>query len=462
MKVPQRVIWSEGMFMSPQHLQQLDRYHEGYLESRLAAMVPYDWGVVALELDERALVAGQVRIQRFEGVLPDGLPLAFDGTHPEVPAIRPVEGHFKPTQQFLEVYLAVPTEREGSPAIASAGTPTAGLRFFTSARVVVDAAGGSNGGAADVTVAFAQRHVTVLFGSESRDDFECMKVAEIYRDASGALAVRQEYIPPIRRIGASPWLMGRLRALLATMAAGRRLLAEKQRQRSDALIEVREGDVTDFLKFYTVNASLPVVNHLIERADTSPEDAYLLLSQFAGQLGSFLVNADPTKLPKFYYTDLATTFGELITEIVRLLNHFNPTRYVPVPLESREDGLHFGRLDDERLTRGTQYVLALRTNVPEQQAAQHVPAISKIASWGNIADIVASALPGVPIQINYRPPNEIPAKAGTLYFMLQQTGQYWLNVEGERTIAIYLPPPYDPSSIKIELLAIPRATGAAQ
>jgi type VI secretion system protein ImpJ len=462
MKVPQRVIWSEGMFMSPQHLQQLDRYHEGYVGARLGGLFPYDWGVVAIELDERALVAGQVRVQRFEGVLPDGIPLAFDGAHPEVPAIRPVEGHFKPTQQFLEVFLAVPAEREGSPAISSSASPTAGLRFFTSARVVVDAAGGPSGGAADVTVGFAQRHVALLFGNESRDDFEAVKIAEIYRDASGALAVRQEYIPPIRRIGASPWLMNRMRQLIQVMAGAQRSLAEKQRHRDGALIEVREGDVTSFLKFYSINAFIPIVNHLIERADTSPEDAYLLLSQFAGQLASFAVGADPTKLPKFYYTDLATTFGELITEIIRLLNVIEKPRFVKVNLESREDGLHFGRLDDEKLQRGATYFLTLRTNQPEQQTAMQVPQLSKIASWGNIADIVASALPGVPIKVEYRPPSEIPARAGVLYFALQQTGQYWQNVEGERTIAIYLPPPYDPTQIQLELLAIPRSAGAAQ
>ncbi len=460
MKVPQRVIWSEGMFMSPQHLQQLDRYHEGYVEARLANLFPYDWGVSTVEIDERALVAGQVRVQRFEGVLPDGLPLAFDGTHPEAPAIRPVEGYFKPTQQFLEVFLAVPSERDGAPSIAGAATPTAGLRFFTAPKVVVDAAGGANGGAADVTVAFAQRHVAILFGTESRDDFETLKIAEIYRDASGALAVRQEYIPPMRRIGASPWLMARLRNLLALMAAKQRTLAEKRRQRDASTIEFREGDVGNYLILNTVNAFLPLVNHLIERADTSPEDAYLMLCQLAGQLATCAVDGDPTKLPKFYYTDLATTFGELLTEVVRLLNTTIKDRYVSVPLESREDGLHFGRLDDDRLLRGAQYWLALRTNQPEQQAAGQVPAISKIASWGNIADIVAANLPGVQIQVSYRPPAEIPARAGVLYFMLQQTGQYWLAVEGERTIAIFLPPPYDPASIKIELLAIPKVVGA--
>jgi class 3 adenylate cyclase len=148
------------MFMSPQHLQQLDRYHEGFVNARIGSLLPYDWGVIAVELDERALVAGQVRVHRFEGVLPDGLPLAFDAAHSEVPAIRPIEGHFPAAQRVLEIFLAVPAEREGLPAIAPANTPTPGLRFFTSARAVVDAAGG----ATDVNVAFAQRHVTVLFG----------------------------------------------------------------------------------------------------------------------------------------------------------------------------------------------------------------------------------------------------------------------------------------------------------
>ena len=34
MKIPQRVVWSEGMFMNPQHLQQADLYHESLLLGR--------------------------------------------------------------------------------------------------------------------------------------------------------------------------------------------------------------------------------------------------------------------------------------------------------------------------------------------------------------------------------------------------------------------------------------------
>ena len=40
MLVPRRVVWSEGMLVSPQHLQQADLYHERLLNQRLAAIAP--------------------------------------------------------------------------------------------------------------------------------------------------------------------------------------------------------------------------------------------------------------------------------------------------------------------------------------------------------------------------------------------------------------------------------------
>ena len=40
MKNPQRVVWTEGMFMAPQHMQQLDIYHERLLDRRLRAVSP--------------------------------------------------------------------------------------------------------------------------------------------------------------------------------------------------------------------------------------------------------------------------------------------------------------------------------------------------------------------------------------------------------------------------------------
>lgn len=453
MKLPQRVIWGEGMFVSPQHLQQADRYHENLLAARLGAVFPYDWGVVTVELDERALVAGQLRVQRFEGILPDGLPLTFDATHPEAPPARPIEGHFGPAQRALEVFLGVPIDREGAATVASTAAPTPGLRYYTATRNVVDA----GGNATEVPVAFAQRQVVVLFGDEARDDFETIKIAEVVRDASGTLVPRTDYIPPVRFVSASPWLVSSIRNLLAQAVAQQRMLAGGFSQRGN-FIEFGAGDVNRFIRFHTLNSFLPAITHLTERGDVSPEHAYLLLSQFAGQLSSFVVDADPTALPKFVYTDLTTTFSRLINRVIELLGFKQHDQYIIVPLESREDGLHFGRLDDERLLRGAVYVLTVRTQLPEAQAVEEIPRISKVGAWSDINSLVQANISGVPLQVTYRPPPEIPVRAGVLYFNLIQDKQWWRNIAAERTLAIYLPTPYLPSTIKLELLAIPKAS----
>ena len=55
MRSLQRLVWSEGMLLSPQHLQALDRFHETYAAARIAALAPIDWGVLEVELDSSAL-----------------------------------------------------------------------------------------------------------------------------------------------------------------------------------------------------------------------------------------------------------------------------------------------------------------------------------------------------------------------------------------------------------------------
>ena len=126
----QRVVWSEGMLVSPQHLQQADLYHERMLDCRLAATAPLSWGITAIEIDSGALAADQLVVDRFAGVLPDGLPLDFKAGDPEAPAARPIGANFPPQLPALEVYLALPKEREGVPSVAQKG-PWEGSCTFT-------------------------------------------------------------------------------------------------------------------------------------------------------------------------------------------------------------------------------------------------------------------------------------------------------------------------------------------
>ena len=461
MKPPQRVVWSEGMLVSPQHMQQQDLYHERLLDERVAALAPYRWGVVSAEIDPGALGTDQLRVTRFVGVLPDGAFVAFESGDPECPPARPVGAHFDPTKPFCEVYLALPKEREGVPSISAAeaattsalSTKAARARFRSLSRNTADL----TGTAEDLMMSFAHRNTVVLFDDESREDFDSVKIAEIVRDSRGALIVNETYIPPTMRIDTAPFLMGGVRRLLSLMVTKQRLLSGDRRQRDGASIEFNSGDVTRFLQLSTVNGAIPLLTYATSNGEITPHQLYLLLVQVAGQLATFSVDVDPSRLPLYQYTDLRATFEELFARVTQLLQTTVREAYMTVPMEI-VDNVYLGKLDDDRLLTAPQYVLTVRADTPEAQLERRLPGLSKIASRAQLPLVIRSAAtPGVPITFTHRPPSEIPIRAGVTYFTLQLQNEYWKQILQDRLVSIYLPPPFDPAHVKIELLAIPRA-----
>lgn len=451
MKIPQRVVWSEGMFMNPQHLQQADLYHESLLSARLGAMTPYDWGVVEMEVDEKALAAGQFQLLRFFGILPDGLPVSFERGQPEEPQGRPLEEHFNASKKSLDVYLGVARERDGVASYGEPSSSTTAPRFSVVNRSVADLITTESVSA----VSFAQRNIRFLFGTEPRDDYEVIKIAELQRDKTGAAVLAPSYIPPSLRVSGSAYILANLRQLLKSMWGKQRELADTRRHRDEASLEFTGADVTKFLQLSTLNGLIPQVAHAVEAADMSPQFLYLLLCQAAGQLSTFSADSDPANLPKFQYTNLRATFEGLFLKLEGLLRSVAIEQSVAIPLESRKDGMHLARLEDERLPRCTHFILAVTSGVAEKKTADELPNLAKIASWDEINNIIQAATPGVPLTVTFRPPPEIPVKPKVVYFLLDITDRYWKDAIQDQTLAIYLPQPFDPSRTKLELMAVP-------
>src|SRR5207302_11310309 len=74
MSVYSKIVWSEGLFLRPQHLQQQDRYFERYVETRCQALRSSSWGLTELEFERDLLSIGQLGLARAAGVFPVGTP----------------------------------------------------------------------------------------------------------------------------------------------------------------------------------------------------------------------------------------------------------------------------------------------------------------------------------------------------------------------------------------------------
>ena len=104
-----KVVWSEGMLLQPQHLQQAERHADHARHVLLRGTTPYAWGFSELEIDAAALSLGKLALVRAVGVFGDGT--AFD-----MPAVDPLPEPIDIPASMRDeaVVLALPVRRAGA------------------------------------------------------------------------------------------------------------------------------------------------------------------------------------------------------------------------------------------------------------------------------------------------------------------------------------------------------------
>ncbi len=443
---PRKLVWTEGLFVTQHHFQQLDRYHEWLTAKRLRSALPYDWGVLEMEVDERALAAEQFKVNRLSVVLPDGTPIEHgDATGDPIPP-RTFGSAFPAQVKTLDVYVALTHETENMPNVDLDGK-SGSLRYVREQASVVDV----NTGVGEHNLQYARPNVTLLFGEERKEAFDAVRIAQITRASTGVPALRESFIPPILRVGASGYLVGRFRKLLATMTAKQRTLADSRRQRTAAAVEFQASDSAKFWLLNALNLSIPSISHIVDHGSDHPEQAYLALAQLIGQLCTFAVDGDPTTIPKFNYLELGDVFDPMFDRAFKLLEAVLAERFVEIPLTKREDGMFLGQITDSNLLRYT-FFLAATGSVPEAQVRDRMPKLTKIASWSQIGAILNSAVNGLKTELEYTPPGALPIKPGVVFFKVVRTPEYWNDIAGTGTIAIYQP--IDPQGMQLHLYAV--------
>src|SRR5688572_28670274 len=108
MSAHNRVIWSEGLFLQPQHFQQQERYFERYLETRCRSLIPHSWGFTEIEFERDFLSIGKAGLRRAAGVFPDGTPFRMPD---DDPLPQPID--IGPDIRDQILHLAVPLRRAG-------------------------------------------------------------------------------------------------------------------------------------------------------------------------------------------------------------------------------------------------------------------------------------------------------------------------------------------------------------
>jgi type VI secretion system protein ImpJ len=446
MTTPARMLWIDGLPLSPQHFQESDRFHELSLERRVASITRGPaWGIRELRLDVRALRDGVVRIERLEAVFPDG-------TYVDVDAVdalpdRPIAG-LGPERAKVDVHVAISRRREGRPEVGPADA-----RLVRLERHAIDVH--TDEPAEPQVLELGVPSVRIVFGHEPREDLETVLICSVRRDAAGALTLVEETVPPVLRISASDTLASQLSSLVARLTSRREALLAVRRERDADSIEVDAGGVTRFLLLQTISTHLPVLRHLLRRGDARPEILYERLLELVGGLSAFAVDAH-LDVPDLDPLDLGSTLLPLFDRAARLVAATDRERSRVIPLEARADGLHFAAVDED-VARCERFLVAVRSSLPESEVLASLAGLAKVASYREIASVLSSATAGAPLHVVHRPPPEVPTRSGELYFEVAKDDRFFRTALGERGVAVYLPArPFDPLSTHVSLVAIVR------
>ncbi|QCI11135.1 type VI secretion system baseplate subunit TssK [Pseudomonas putida] len=423
-----RVVWSEGMFISTQHFQQHDRYLEHLVDARSRPLSAAAWGFSELLLDQGLLAQGKLAILSARGLLPDGTP--FDIPRDDLPP-APLEVPDELRDGII--HLGLPLKRAGARDTVDEGEAVAGARYISRVSEVRDDNAPFENRA---TLALGSRALRLLRSEDGLSDHAALGMLRIReKRADRALVVDDSYIPPVLDVAASQQLSGFCGELLG-------LLHQRGEALAGRVVASANGgasEIADFMLLQLVNRAQPLVEHLNQLSPLHPERLYSELVALAGEFATFTRDGRrPHSFPVYQHDDLAATFAPVMAALREALSTLIDSKAVAIPIVEKAYGIHVGMLADRSLLDSASFILVVRADVPSETLRSRFGQQSKIGSVEHIRDLVNLQLPGIGLLPLPVAPRQIPFHAGSTYFELDRGSEHWKQLQHSGGFAFYV------------------------
>jgi type VI secretion system protein ImpJ len=429
MSINRKVLWSEGMFLRPQHFQQHDRFVENLVNGRCRGLRSFDWGFSSLKVDKGQLAIGKLALTEAVGTFPDGTPFSFPDDDPLPLPLDVVED----AKDEL-VYLSLPLTRPESPESDSESSTDSLARYRLSEREVRDNNAGADG---RFPVQVGMLKPRLMLSRQERSGYACLGVGKVIEvRADKTVLLDERYIPPALNCGCTGSLGGFIKELEGLLHTRGEALAARV---AGAGQGAGVAEVADFMLLQLINRYEPFLNHLGNSALLHPETFFGIGVQLMGELATFYRNGKrPTTLPPYVHDDLKSCFAPLMDELRSLLSMVLEQNAFQLPLTTPKPGVYVAKRPDLRLLESAIFVLAANAQVSSEMLRAHFPPQVKIGPVEDIAQLVRSALPGITIHPLPVAPRQIPYHAGFSYFELNKQSELWKKMANSGGFALHI------------------------
>jgi type VI secretion system protein ImpJ len=420
-----KTIWSEGMFLRPQHFQQHDRYLETLIEDRCSSLRPYAWGLRELEISQEGLGLGKVDVARCRAVFPDGTTVNIPNGD-DAPEALELDSNTRDEN----VYICLLEKRYGSNEVSRNDSDETDTRLSVKVMDVRDTSVPMDTSA---PIELGRKNLRLFRENEERSDYSCIgviRVTEVRND--NTVILDRAYIPPALDCRDTPRLAAYIKELQGLL-----------NQRGEALAaRVGAGrggtaDTADFMLLQVVNRFDPYFAHLARLPSLHPESLYGICTQLAGELSTFTEGNRPAEFPIYDHEDLAGCFEPLMSVLRHALSAILEQTAIGIELKLKKFGVYKADIENRQLLEDAYFVLAVKADMPTEEIRNLIPVQAKIGSTDVITDLVNKQLPGVALSALPVAPREIHYHAGFQYFELDKRGEMWKQIEQAGALALH-------------------------
>jgi type VI secretion system protein ImpJ len=428
-----KVIWSEGLFLRPQHFQQQERYLERYVDARVATIARHGYGFSDLEVDRDLLAIGKLALRRARGVFPDGTPFAMPGddalpTPLDVPA----------NARDRVAYLALPLRRDGAQEIARTADSAYQTRYTLGEWEARDATRETS---ERVPLEVGSLQTRIVLQGTPIEDFACIPLAQIRECRSDKQVLLEDAHFPTALDASSCPPLARYQVELLGMI----------KQHADALAQLLVGtraggvaEMGDLIRLQTLNRYEPILRHLARMRPVHPEELYGVLVSMCGDLAT-LSEADRRMplLPEYAHHDLRLSFEPVMQQLRRYLSDAGPSKVTALEVENLQPGIYRVRVPDPTFFDSAIFYLAASASMPTDALQRDFPSVTTIVPTRRLGEYVKTLLPGIKLTpISHLPP-QIPHYGGNVYFELSPNHVTWDELKGAGAFGIHVASPFE-------------------
>lgn len=421
------VVWSEGVYLSPQHFQQNDRYSDSRLHNIVRYAQAHFYGVFELSIDDSLFKQGVFSLSNLEIVFEDGT--VFIPTPYEIEALKYT---VPPSTSESKLYLVISRVSASATDISYEEDEIRNTRYSAFEKALIDT---TNTNLEPQNVTLARLNVRLMLESDIHASLVKIPVAIVSSNNNAEVEIDESYIPPTLIAQKNKKLYSYINELNG-------LLSQKSKSMANAVNDPNRGgslEVTDFLMLQTVNRYLAYMQHQKQLENhTHPEALFVSLSKLCGDLMTFLPSRKMGDMPLYDHRNLKECYRHLMSNLRISLSTILEQRIIRIDLSQKDKATYVAQTPNEQILETADFVLAVKADLSNEVLRNKLPSTMKISTVEQIGELVAYHLPGVKLNALSVAPRELPYHNGYVYFELDKETEIWERFDDSSGMAFHI------------------------